>query len=93
MVISNATDVQIVNEWISKVTNLLDFDKDTFQKISENIRPPGVRVPDPKYITSVSLPVSLPTLPTIPIPTFIFDEKSRKQLLIVCDLIRFYDII
>ena len=53
MAIPNVTVVQLVNEGISEVTYLLYFDKDNLQKISDNLRCPGGRVPDANYISPI----------------------------------------
>ena len=53
MAIPNVTVVQLVNEGISEVTYLLYFDKDNLQKIADNLRCPGGRVPDANYISPI----------------------------------------
>ena len=82
MAITNAMVVQIENGGISEVTELLDFDKDTLQKIAENICCLGWRVSDLNYINPVPFPVTPLPVPTILTPTFIFGAKSQKCLMI-----------
>ena len=93
MAIPNLKVLQLVNEGISEATDLLDFDKDTLHKTSNNLRFPGGRVPEPNYISPGPLTVSLPPVPTIPTPLFIFGAKYQNRLMILCDLIRFYETI
>ena len=82
MDIPNTTVAHIVNEGIYKVTNIPPFDKDTLQDITENIRRPGGRVPDPNYIDLVPLPVLPLPLTTILNRPFVFGVKSQKRFLI-----------
>ena len=93
MAILNDTVVQLVNEGIFNMTNPLYFDKDTLQKISDNIYRPVGMVPGPDYIPPVPLPETPPPILTIPTPSFIFCAKSQKHLLIACDLIQLYETI
>ena len=82
MDIPNKTVSHIVNEGISKVTNIPPFDKDTLQEITENIRRPEGRVPDPNYIALVPLPVLPLPLTTILTRSFVFGVKYQKRFLI-----------
>ena len=62
---------------------IFDFDKDTIQQVADNLQRPGGRIPDP---TSKKL-----TGATILIPHFFLGEKSQKQLLTACDIVRYYN--
>ena len=47
MGISNEAVVQLQQEGIMTVDDLVDFDKDTIEQISANLRRPAGRIPDP----------------------------------------------
>ncbi len=47
MGIPNETVVQLQQEGITTVDDLVDFDKDTIEQISANLRRPAGRIPDP----------------------------------------------
>jgi hypothetical protein len=78
MGIPNATVVQLVNEGISEVDDLSEFDRDSLQQVADNLRRPGGRIPDP---TAGAAPGA-----TIPTPPFIFGAKSQQRLLAACDI-------
>ena len=83
MGIPNATVIQLLAEGITNVDDLVDFDKDTLQKVADNLRRPGGRVPDPT-------PNAAPGA-SIPTPPFVFGAKSQKRLLSACDIVRYYE--
>jgi hypothetical protein len=47
MGIPNETVVQLQQEGITTADDLVDFDKDTIEQISANLRRPAGRIPDP----------------------------------------------
>jgi hypothetical protein len=68
MDIPNATFVQLQEEGITTVDDLADFDKDTMEQISANLRRPAGRIPDPNPTDAAGA--------TIPTPLFVFGAKS-----------------
>ena len=90
MAIPNALMVKLVNDGIFKVPDLFYFDKDILHQITDNICSPLGKCPEPNFISLVSLAVPLPSVPTIPTPTFIFGAKYQKHFLVACDIIRFF---
>ena len=85
MSISNAKVQQLANEGINTANNMIDFDKDTLLQIADNFRRPGGRIPDPTPGAANGA--------TITTPPFVFRSKSKKRLLVACNLVRFYGII
>ena len=83
MEIPHATITQLQYEGIITVDDLTDFDKDSLQQLADNLCHPSGRVPDP-------YPSAAPGA-TIPTPGFVFGAKSQKQLLLACDLVRYYE--
>lgn len=79
------TVAQMQQEGIDTVDDLLDFDKDSLQRLADNLKRPGGRIQDPG-------PNAQPG-DMIPTPSFIFGAKSHKRLLVACDLVKFYDAI
>ena len=84
MGIPDETVVQLVNEEITTVDDLVDFDKYTIQQFAESLRRPGVRIP---YPTINSAPGA-----KILTPPFFFGENPLKQLLAACEIVRYYEI-
>ena len=72
MALTNATCVQLQQEGIVTVNDLLDFDEKTMRQISDNLRQPGGRIPDPNPTAGAGA--------TILTPPFIFGEKSQLRL-------------
>ena len=93
MALPHSTRLQLAQEGITTVRDLVDFDKDTIEQVSNNLRRPTGRITDPNYVAPNPLPVPPPQAPTIPQPPFVFGAKSQKRLLVACDLIRFYETI
>lgn len=83
MAIPNRTRVQLQSEGASDPSDLVDFDSDGIDRISNNLRKPGSREPDPDPNTA---PGSV-----IPVPPFIFSAKSQMRLASSCDLVRYYE--
>lgn len=80
--LSHETRVKLQEEGITSVGDLMDFDKDTIEKIAANLKSPGDRIPNPD-------PGAAPGS-TIPRPPYPFGAKSQKRLLAACELVRFY---
>ena len=74
--------VQMLLEGIQSIADLADFEKVSLQQLSDNLRKPGGRIPDPDP--------NAPAGATIPMPAFTYGAKSQKRLTVVCDLIRYY---
>ena len=83
MALPRATVVQLQTEGILAVADLADFDKDTLSQISENLRRPGGRIPDPSPLANAGA--------TIPTPPFVFGAKSQMRLKVACDLVKYYN--
>ena len=81
MCIPHETMVQLQHEGIQSVADLADFDKDSLQQLSDNLRKPGGRIPDHNPNAAEGA--------TIPTPAFIYGAKSQKRLAVACDLIRY----
>ena len=85
MAIPNRTRVQLQSEGISDPSDLVDFDSDGIDCISNNLRKSGGREPDPD-------PNAAPGS-AIPAPPFIFGAKSQMRLASACDLVRYYEMV
>ena len=83
MAIPNETVAALVNEGITSVDDLIDFDKDSLLQVAESLRKPGDRIPNPD-------PNAAPGA-TIPRPPYTFGAKSHKRLLSACDIVRYYE--
>ena len=79
MGIPDETVVQLVNEGITTIEYLMDFYKDTIQQVTDSLRRPVGRIPDPT-------PNAAPGA-TIPTPPFVFGANSQKRLLAACDIV------
>ena len=79
MGIPHETRVQMEEEGIVTVEDLAEFDKDGLQRVADNLRRPGGRIPDPDNAGQ-----------TIPTPPFVFGAKSQMRLAVACDLVRYY---
>ena len=82
MGIPQATVDRMQQEGIDNVSDLAEFDKESLQLVTDNLRKPGGRIPDPD-------PNAVPGA-TIPTPPFIFGAKSQKRLLVATDLVKYY---
>ena len=72
MVILDEIVVQFGNEGITTVDDLVGFHKDTIQKVSDSLRRPGGRIPDPT-------PNAAPWA-KIPTPPFVFRLSHLSYL-------------
>ena len=82
MGIPHVTMVQLQAKGITSVSDLADFNKDSLQQLSDNLRHPGGRVPDPN-------PAAQPGS-TIPTPPFAFGAKSQRRIAVACNLVNYY---
>ena len=73
------TVLRLVNEGMTTVGDLVEFDKDTMQQVVDSLRHPVGRIQD---FTPNAAPEA-----TVPIPPFVFGAKSQKRLLAVCDIV------
>ena len=81
MGVQHATVVQLALEGIQTVDDLADFDKEALQRLADNLRHPGGRIPNPDPGGAAGS--------TIPTPAFVFGAKSQKCLGIACELVRY----
>ena len=82
MAIPRDTRLQLIQEGISSVDDLAEFDNESLKQIAENLRRPTGRIDDPN-----------PTAPagaTIPTPPFVFGAKSQIRLRVSAELVRYY---
>ena len=82
MGIPHTTMVQMQLEGIQSFADLADFEKDSLQKVANNLRKPGGRIPDPDP--------NAPAGATIPTPAFTHGAKYQERLTVANDLIRYY---
>lgn len=85
MALPAATRIKLQDEGITGVEDLGDFDKTSFEQVTANLKNPGGRIPNPDPGAAAGA--------TIPRPPFTFGAKSRKRLLVACELVRFYNTI
>ena len=83
MGIPNATVVQLQVEGIVTVDDLKEFDKDTMEQVTANLRRPPGRVPDPNPGAAAGA--------TIATPPFPYGAKSQQRLLVATKLVLYYD--
>ena len=76
------TMVQMHHAGIQMVADLADLEKQSLQQLTDNLRKPGGRIPDPNPNTALGA--------TIPTPAFTYGTKSQKRLTVAYDLVRFY---
>ena len=61
------------------IDDLAEFSRETLQQITDNLRRPGGRVPEPNYAPPSPMPIPAPEVPTVATPPFIFGAKSQKR--------------
>ena len=83
MGIPHVTVLQLQAEGITLVSDLADFNKDSLQQLTDNLRCPGGRVLDPN-------PTAQPGS-TIPTPPFVFGAKSQRHIAVACNLVNYYN--
>ena len=81
--IPHETFIRLQEEGIDGVSNLGDFDKDTFDHIAANLRRPTGRIPDPNPTAAAGS--------TTPTPPFVFEAKYQKRLIVAAKLIKYYE--
>ena len=83
MGIPHATVVRLRDEGITSVHDLSEFYKDGLAAIANNLRRPAGRVADPDPGAEAGA--------TIPTPPFVFGARSQARLLVICELVRYYE--
>ena len=83
MGIPHATVVQLQVEGITGIHDLADFDKDTLQQLTDNLRKPAGLIPDPNPAAAAG--------GTIPTPSFVFGMKSQHHISVACEIVRYYN--
>ena len=82
MGIPHRTVVQMQQEGIITVDDIAEFEKETIETLSSNLRRPSGRVQDPN--------AAAPEGATIPTPPFVFGAKSQTRLVVAAKLLRYY---
>ena len=80
--IPQETVLQTQNKGITTITDLVEFDKDTTNQISDNLYHPSGRIPD--LTSGAAVGAKTPT------PPFMFGAKSQNIILTACDLMRYH---
>ena len=73
---------QLQVEGITTVDDLAEFDSDAFKQITDSLRRPGGRIPDPAPNAAAGA--------TIPTPAFVIGAKSLLRLKATAKLVRYY---
>jgi len=85
MALPNRTFQKLAGEGITTPDDLIDFYPEAIKQITENLRRPHTRDPDPNP--------NAPVGATIPTPPFIIGAKSQMRLTAAAHLGRYYDTI
>ena len=80
MALEHDAVIALEGEGIDAVTDLAEFDKESFKMIAENLRNPGGRTPNPDPGAAAGA--------TIPRPPFPFGAKSRLRLIAASEILR-----
>ena len=83
MALPFATRVAIAQEGLEDIADLVEFDEGSLKQITDNLRRPGGRVPDPDPNAAAGA--------TIPTPAFVFGAKSQLRLKAAFDIARYYE--
>ena len=83
MVITEVTGIQLHQEGSNKPINIVEFDKDIFKQVANNLRHPGGRIPDPDPNSDTGA--------TIMMTPFIFLANSYIPILTACNMLHYYD--
>ena len=83
MALSQATWDAIAAEGLEDLTDLVEFDPESLKQITDNLRRPGGRVPDPNPNAALGA--------TIPTPAFIFGAKSQLRLKAAIQIAKYYE--
>ena len=86
MGLAAATVTALAAEGIDNPADLIEFEEEGMRQVAENLRRPPGRIQDPNP------PAANPNA-TIPTPPFAFGAKSQGRLLVMSDLMRFYQAI
>ena len=82
MALPHETRQRLAVEGLTAVTDLQDFDDDTFKQLVENLRKPGGTIPDPNP--------QAPQGAVIPTPAFVIGAKSQTRLKTAMDIAKYY---
>ena len=82
MGIPHVTVVQL-QQGITTIQDLADFDKDTLQQLADNLTKPAGRILDPNPAAAAST--------MIPTPSFVFGAKSQHRISVACEIVRYYN--
>ena len=83
MALPAATRIAIAQEGLKDLADLVEFDDQSLKQITDNLRRPGGRVPDPNPNANAGA--------TITTPAFVFGAKSQLCLKAACDISRYYE--
>ena len=83
MALPAATRIAIAQEGLEDLYDLVEFDERSLKQITDNLRCPGVRVPDPYPNAAAGA--------TIPTPDFVFGAKSQLRLKAAFDIYHYYE--
>jgi len=83
LAITAETRIQLATEGLANVEDLAEFDDESLKQITDNLRRPGGRIPDPN-------PGAAPGA-TIATPSFIFGAKSQLRLKAAITIARYYE--
>ena len=72
MALPAATRITVAQEGLEDLADLVEFDKRSLKQITDNLRHPGGRVPDPDPNAAAGT--------TITTPAFVFGAKSQLRL-------------
>ena len=85
MALPRATRATIGEEGLNDIDDLVEFDSDSMKQITDNIRRPGGRIPDPHPTAAIGA--------TISTPTFVFGAKSQIRLAAAIEIAKYYETI
>ena len=71
--------IQLQVEGITTIQDLADFYKDTLQQLTENLRKPAGRIPDPNPAAAAGA--------MIPTPSFALGAKSQHRISVACEIV------
>ena len=83
MALPRATRAAIGEEGLNDIDDLVEFDSDSMKQITDNLRRPGGRIPDPHPSAAAGA--------TIPTPTFVFGAKSQVRLAAAIEIAKYYE--
>ena len=83
MTLPDDTRIAIAQEELKDLADLVEFDERSLKQITDNLRRPGGRVPDPNPNATAGA--------TIPTPAFVFGAKIQLRLKATCDISCYYE--